>query len=60
MKQILTRVISGIIIAAAAVYLANLSFGIDLLPDNLPLIGNLDEAAATALLMWGVKNWKEA
>ncbi len=33
-------------------YLLNPSFGIlELIPDNLPVIGNLDEASATALLL---------
>lgn len=36
----------------ALVYLANPSAGLfELLPDNLPIIGNLDEAAATLLLL---------
>ena len=34
------------------VYLVNPGAGvIEILPDNLPFIGNLDEAAATALLL---------
>ena len=33
----------------AALYLANIGAGvIELIPDNIPIIGNLDEAAATA------------
>jgi len=36
----------------SALYLLNPGAGvIDLIPDNLPIIGNLDEAAATALLI---------
>jgi hypothetical protein len=36
---------------AALIYLLNPGAGMfELLPDNLPLIGNLDEAAAMALL----------
>ncbi len=47
----------GIIIAIAgvlsAVYLANIGAGIvEIIPDNIPLAGNLDEAAATALLIY--------
>jgi uncharacterized membrane protein YkvA (DUF1232 family) len=35
-----------------ALYLLNPAAGIfELIPDNLPLIGNLDEAAASALLI---------
>ncbi len=36
----------------AAIYLLNPGAGIfELLPDNLPFIGNIDEAAAATLLM---------
>jgi len=37
----------------ATLYLLNPGAGIfELLPDNLPVIGNLDEAAAVALLLY--------
>jgi len=33
-------------------YLLNPSFGVlEFIPDNLPIVGNLDEATATALLL---------
>jgi uncharacterized membrane protein YkvA (DUF1232 family) len=36
----------------AVIYLLNPGAGIfELIPDNLPLVGNLDEAAAVALLL---------
>ncbi len=36
----------------AALYIIYPSFGIfEIIPDNLPLIGNIDEAAATTLLI---------
>jgi hypothetical protein len=36
----------------AFLYLANIGAGvIELIPDNIPIIGNLDEAAATLLLL---------
>ena len=36
----------------AALYLVNPGAGIfELIPDNLPLVGNLDEAAATGLIL---------
>lgn len=39
-------------IALAAVYLVNPGAGVfELLPDALPVVGNLDEAAMTALLL---------
>ena len=40
---------SGIV---SAIYLLNIGFGIiEVIPDNTPIFGNLDEAAATALLI---------
>jgi len=37
------------------VYLLNPTAGfLELLPDNLPLVGNLDEGAAGALLIWAI------
>lgn len=36
----------------SALYLLNISFGVaEFIPDNFPIFGNLDEAAATALLI---------
>ncbi|MBM3289831.1 MAG: hypothetical protein FJY92_06730 [Candidatus Hydrogenedentes bacterium] len=37
-------------ILASAFWLLNFTFGIVEIPDNLPLVGNLDEAAAAAML----------
>jgi hypothetical protein len=40
---------------AGAVYLLNPSLGIfELLPDNIPFIGNLDEGGATLLVWYGL------
>lgn len=36
------------------VYLANLTFGVDLIPDNIPLIGNIDEIIATYIALRSV------
>ena len=48
MKNLIVALI-GII---SAMYLFNFGIGIiELIPDNFPIIGNLDEAAATALLL---------
>jgi len=33
------------------IYLLNPLMGLDLLPDNLPVIGNIDEAVATTVLL---------
>ena len=36
----------------SALYLLNFTFGVaEFIPDNIPIFGNLDEAAATALLI---------
>lgn len=35
----------------STLFLANLMFGIVEIPDNLPLVGNIDEAFATAVLV---------
>ncbi len=40
----------------AGVYLLNPGMGLfELIPDGMPIIGNLDEAAATALFLWGLR-----
>lgn len=36
----------------SALYLLNISFGVvEFIPDNVPIFGNMDEAAATGLLI---------
>lgn len=65
MKKI--TAIIGIIIST--IYLLNFTAGIWELPDNLPIIGNLDEFAAATLLIASLKyfnidltsflNWKK-
>lgn len=48
MKKIVVFVV-GLL---AALYILNPTAGVfELIPDNLPLLGNLDEAAAVALLL---------
>jgi hypothetical protein len=37
--------------AVAVLYMLNPTLGIDLLPDNLPLLGNMDEGGAMILLL---------
>jgi len=45
-------VIVAILGLLSLIYIINPTFGvIELIPDNFPIIGNLDEAAATALLL---------
>jgi hypothetical protein len=43
----------GVVIGA--LYMANLTLGFDFPPDNLPLLGNIDEAAATTMLVLGLQ-----
>ena len=41
---------------ASLIYIINPTFGVyELIPDNLPFVGNIDEATATAILIWGVR-----
>ncbi|MEM6821699.1 MAG: hypothetical protein AAF558_07155 [Verrucomicrobiota bacterium] len=41
--------------ALSVVYLLNPSAGfIEVIPDNLPFVGNLDEATVTAILIWAI------
>lgn len=42
-------------VGVGALYMANLTWGIDFLPDNLAIIGNIDEAAATTMLVLGLQ-----
>jgi uncharacterized membrane protein YkvA (DUF1232 family) len=56
-QQRTTRRIGAIVgVVVAAIYLLNPTAGVlELIPDVAPVIGNLDEAGATALLLWGVQ-----
>lgn len=48
-------------IAIGVIYLINPTAGVlELIPDALPVVGNLDEAAATALVIWGIQAWRQA
>ena len=47
-----TPIIVDVLGAFSAIYLFNPTAGfLELIPDNLPIVGNLDEAAAAALLI---------
>jgi hypothetical protein len=51
-RSVGSSIVVGILGALSAVYLFNPTFGMfELIPDNFPIIGNLDEAAATAMLI---------
>ncbi|MFM2309570.1 MAG: hypothetical protein RLY87_1692 [Chloroflexota bacterium] len=44
----------------SVIYIINPTAGfLEFIPDNLPLIGNLDEAGATALLIWAINEWRK-
>lgn len=52
--------VRSVYIAAAvgALYLLNPGAGfLELIPDNIPLIGNLDEGVATMLVWYGLLEW---
>ena len=51
-----SKIVSWIMIIIGAAYLANLGFGvIEIIPDNIPGFGNLDEGGAGALILEGVR-----
>lgn len=51
-RNLSDKSLGGIAVAVLCVgYLLNPFFGIDILPDQLPIIGNLDEAGITYVLM---------
>jgi len=44
------------VLVVGVVYLLNPTFGfLELIPDNTPLIGNLDEAGATAAVIYALR-----
>jgi hypothetical protein len=50
------KILIGALTGLSLLYLINPGAGFfELIPDNLPLVGNLDEAAAAALLMAGLR-----
>mgnify|MGYP001797949393 CR=1 FL=1 len=51
-RTLVTSIIVGGVGLFSAIYLLNPSAGfLELIPDNLPVVGNLDEAAAAALVV---------
>ncbi len=61
-RSIVGSIVVGLFGALGAVYLVNPTAGfLELIPDNIPVIGNLDEAAAamlviSALAYFGIDN----
>lgn len=48
-------------ILIGAIYLLNPGLGVfELIPDNLPVFGNLDEGAAMLLFLWGWRYLRES
>ncbi|MBM3136687.1 MAG: DUF1232 domain-containing protein [Chloroflexi bacterium] len=40
------------------IYLLNPTFGVlEIIPDNIPIVGNLDEGAAALLVWQGISRW---
>ena len=51
-KTVVGSLVVGVLGALGLVYLLNPTAGFfELIPDNLPVVGNLDEAAATLMLL---------
>ncbi len=56
----LKRIGYGLGILLAGVYILNPGAGtFELIPDMIPVIGNLDEAAAVGLLISCVRGWRK-
>jgi hypothetical protein len=48
-------------VALGALYVLNPGFGVfEIIPDNMAVVGNLDEAGAIGLIIWGVKRLRAA
>ncbi|GAB4110758.1 MAG: hypothetical protein Fur005_00650 [Roseiflexaceae bacterium] len=59
-KLTLNRVLGALGMVIGVVYLVNPGAGlIELIPDVVPFVGNLDEAGATVLLMWGLQTLRQ-
>jgi hypothetical protein len=61
MSQPVMRRIAAILgLIISGLYLLNFDAGIfELIPDNLPIVGNLDEVAFTLLLLWSISVVRE-
>ena len=51
----LAKTLAWTTLILGGVYLLNPTLGIDLLPDNLPIVGNLDEAAVMVLVLGAIR-----
>jgi hypothetical protein len=61
MNQSIVRRIGAVLgVAIGVIYLINPTAGVlELIPDVVPFAGNLDEAGATALVMWGIQQLRQ-
>ena len=51
-RSIVASIFAVLIATLSVVYLANPTLGVfEIIPDNMPIVGNIDEATATALLI---------
>jgi hypothetical protein len=51
-RSMIGAILAILLATLCGVYLANPTLGVfEAIPDNLPIVGNLDEATATALLL---------
>ena len=50
---------SWVCLILSALYLLNFTVGVFELPDNLPVVGNLDELAASGLLLHSLRRIRE-
>tara|TARA_B100000287_G_scaffold391234_1_gene402743 strand:- start:63 stop:320 length:258 start_codon:yes stop_codon:yes gene_type:complete len=58
-KKVLRKVASVLGLIIGVIYILNPTFGVfELIPDNLPYIGNLDEASAVLLILGCLKELK--
>ena len=54
--MVLKKIVIFLVGLLSVIYILNPTAGVfEIIPDNLPLIGNLDEAAAVALLLMCLK-----
>lgn len=51
----LAKMVAWTTLILGGVYLLNPTLGVDLLPDNLPIVGNLDEAAVVFLVLGAIR-----
>jgi uncharacterized membrane protein YkvA (DUF1232 family) len=59
-QTLVNKVLAVAGIALGVLYIINPGAGvIELIPDLVPFVGNLDEAGATALVIWGIQSLRQ-